>query len=112
MHRTPVSPARRAREKLRKAGHMETPGATTPLRRRELWLGAPGTRVAFSFEDLCRHTMIFGSSGSGKTTRAFNPMLQAMLRDLKAGAFIIAPKSEAVEEAMEMARRAGRPAIL
>lgn len=91
---------------------MDTPGPTTPLRRRELWLGAPGSRVAFSFEDLCRHTMIFGSSGSGKTTRAFNPLLQAMLRDLKAGAFIIAPKSEAVDEALEIARRAGRPAIL
>ena len=91
---------------------METQVGTTPLRRRELWLGVGPARVAFSFEDLCRHTMVFGSSGSGKTTRAFNPLMQAILRDLKAGAFIIAPKSEAVDEAVEMARRAGRPAIV
>jgi type IV secretory pathway TraG/TraD family ATPase VirD4 len=56
--------------------------------------------------------MIFGSSGSGKTTRAYNPMLAQMLGDFQAGALIIAPKSEAAAEAAEMARRAGREAVL
>ena len=66
----------------------------------------------FGVEDLCRHTMIFGSSGAGKTTRAYNPMLQSMLSDLGAGAFIIAAKPEAVGEACEIARRAGREALV
>jgi hypothetical protein len=79
---------------------------------RRLTLGLDTTRVAFGVEDLCRHTLILGSSGSGKTTRAFNPMLEGMLSDLDAGAFIIAPKSEAVDEAVQMARRAGRKAVV
>jgi hypothetical protein len=56
--------------------------------------------------------MIFGSSGSGKTTRAYNPMLADMLRRLQAGAFIIAAKPEAVVEAVEIARRAGRDCLV
>ena len=75
---------------------------------RTLGIGDAERRVVFSVEDLCRHTMIFGSSGSGKTTRAFNPMLQDMLGRLGAGAFIVAAKAEAVDEAVEMARRADR----
>jgi type IV secretory pathway TraG/TraD family ATPase VirD4 len=84
---------------------------TVPADRR-LTLGVDTTRISFAIEDLCRHTMIFGSSGSGKTTRAFNPMLESMMADLEAGAFIIAPKSEAVDEAIQMARRAGRKAVV
>jgi hypothetical protein len=72
-------------------------------------LGDDEMRVVFGIEDLCRHTMIFGSSGSGKTTRAYNPMMLEMLGKLQCGAFIIAAKVEAVGEAIELARRAGRP---
>jgi type IV secretory pathway TraG/TraD family ATPase VirD4 len=75
-------------------------------------IGDEDLRVVFGIEDLCRHTMIFGSSGSGKTTRAYNPMLQAMLGTLQAGAFIIAAKVEAVGEAIEIARRAGREVLV
>jgi type IV secretory pathway TraG/TraD family ATPase VirD4 len=75
-------------------------------------LGDDDMRVVFGVEDLCRHTMIFGSSGSGKTTRAYNPMLLEMLGKLQAGAFIIAAKVEAVGEAVEIARRAGREALV
>jgi hypothetical protein len=39
-------------------------------------------------------------------------MLAGMLGDLDAGAFIIAPKPEAVDEAIEIARRAGRKAVV
>jgi len=79
---------------------------------RTIGLGEGGERIVFQVEDLCRHTMIFGSSGSGKTTRAYNPLLQAMLADLGAGAFIIAAKAEAVVEAVEIVRRAGREALV
>jgi len=79
---------------------------------RTLSLGDADERVVFGVEDLCRHTMIFGSSGSGKTTRAYNPMLAEMLGALQCGAFIIAAKPEAVGEAVEIARRAGREALV
>jgi hypothetical protein len=77
-----------------------------------LSLGDGSSRVTFKIDDLCRHTMIFGSSGAGKTTRAYNPMLKSMLSDLGAGAFIIAAKPEAVSEACELARLAGREALV
>jgi hypothetical protein len=79
---------------------------------RTLSLGDEEMRVVFGIEDLCRHTMIFGSSGSGKTTRAYNPMLLEMLGRLQCGAFIIAAKVEAVGEAVEIARRAGRESLV
>ncbi|MGH7754772.1 MAG: hypothetical protein ACREM8_00610 [Vulcanimicrobiaceae bacterium] len=79
---------------------------------RTLALGEPPNTVTFEIEDLCRHTMIFGSSGSGKTTRAYNPMLMEMLGKLQAGALIIAAKVEAVGEAVEIARRAGREPLV
>ncbi len=83
-----------------------------PTAARTLTLGNGDKRVVFGIDDLCRHTMIFGSSGSGKTTRAYNPMLAEMLGPLGAGAFIIAAKAEAVAEALEIARGAGREALV
>ncbi len=85
---------------------------TAPTLPRAVSLGEGSNRVIFSVEDLCRHTMIFGSSGSGKTTRAYNSLLQSMLGDLDAGAFIVAAKTEAVAEACELARRAGRSPVV
>ena len=76
--------------------------------RKMITLGDKETGVLLSVPDLCRHSIVFGSSGSGKTTRAFNPMLFDMLKDLGAGAFIIAAKAESVIEMSEIARRAGR----
>jgi type IV secretory pathway TraG/TraD family ATPase VirD4 len=84
------------------------PGGPEPT----IMLGSDDEQIVFGVEDLCRHTMIFGSSGSGKTTRAYNPMLAAMLGTLDAGAFIIAAKVEAVGEAVEIARRAGREVLV
>jgi type IV secretory pathway TraG/TraD family ATPase VirD4 len=75
-------------------------------------LGHGPTQVSFAFEDLCRHTIVFGSSGSGKTTRAFNPLLKEMLGSLKSGGLIICAKGEAVDEAVEIARLAGRQVII
>jgi hypothetical protein len=71
-------------------------------------LGSGDGAVTFTYEDLCRHTIVFGSSGSGKTTRAFNPLLKEMLGSLNAGGLIICAKGEAVDEAVELARLAGR----
>jgi hypothetical protein len=79
---------------------------------RTITLGDDDQRIVFGVDDLCRHTMIFGSSGSGKTTRAYNPMLFQMLSKMRAGALIIAAKVEAVDEAVEIARRAGREALV
>ncbi|MBD5635825.1 MAG: type IV secretory system conjugative DNA transfer family protein [Candidatus Eremiobacteraeota bacterium] len=79
---------------------------------RTIALGDAERRVKFGAEDLCRHTMIFGSSGSGKTTRAYNPILAGMLGELRAGAFLIAAKPEAVVEAVEIARQAGREVLV
>ncbi len=83
-----------------------------PAAARTLSLGTGDKRVVFGVDDLCRHTMIFGSSGSGKTTRAYNPMLAEMLGPIGAGAFIIAAKVEAVGEVLEIARGAGRDALV
>ncbi len=83
-----------------------------PYGTRTISLGTPERMVTFGIDDLCRHTIVFGSSGSGKTTRAFNPMLQDMLMRLNAGAFVIAAKVEAVAEAVEIARRANRECLV
>jgi hypothetical protein len=83
-----------------------------PTAARTLTLGNADKSVVLGVDDLCRHTMIFGSSGSGKTTRAYNPMLAGMLGPLAAGAFIIAAKPEAVAEALEIATSAGREALV
>jgi len=88
---------------------MDHPATNAP---RTISIGDDEQRVVFGVDDLCRHTMIFGSSGSGKTTRGYNPMLLAMLQKLRAGAFIIAAKVEAVDEAVEIARRAGREVLV
>lgn len=79
-----------------------------PYSQRSITLGIGEPKVNLTIEDLCRHTIIFGSSGSGKTTRAFNPMLKEMLSKLGAGAFLIAAKVEAVHEAVEIAKHCGR----
>lgn len=75
-------------------------------------LGDKESGMLLSVPDLCRHTIVFGSSGSGKTTRAFNPLLENMLGELGAGAFIIAAKAESLIEMTEIARRAGREFII
>jgi type IV secretory pathway TraG/TraD family ATPase VirD4 len=79
---------------------------------RTLALGDDEQRVVFGVEDLCRHTLVFGASGSGKTTRAYNPLLAKMLVELDAGAFVIAASSDAVRETVELARRAGKEAVV
>jgi len=91
-------------------------GPDTKLSRRlyksMIALGDKETGMLLSIPDLCRHTIVFGSSGSGKTTRAFNPLLADMLGELGAGAFIIAAKAESVLEMSEIARRAGREFVI
>ncbi len=85
---------------------------TLGTEQKTLTIGEGSNRVVFDVDDLCRHTIIFGSSGAGKTTRAYNPMLQSMLSNFGAGALLIAAKADAVGEACEIARRAGREALV
>ncbi len=68
--------------------------------------------VYLSAEDFCRHTLILGSSGSGKTTRAFNPILLDALTKFEAGGLVLAAKPEGVREAVEICRRAKREFVL
>ena len=93
---------------------MERPlsqGSRVPVCQRRVRLGTAG-RIGFDLDDLCRHVLVMGSSGSGKTTRAYNPILAQLLQRFEAGAFIVAPKAEAAHEALEIARRSGREAFL
>jgi hypothetical protein len=75
---------------------------------RTVSLGEAPTTLDFEFADLCRHTVVFGSSGSGKTTRLFNPLLREMLGSMGAGGLVICAKAEAVDEVVEIARLSGR----
>jgi hypothetical protein len=86
--------------------------ARSAARDRRVVLAGEGVPIALGLDDLCRHTLILGSSGAGKTTRAFNPLLVQMLAQFEAGAFIVAPKPEAVAEAVEIANRAGREVLV
>jgi hypothetical protein len=79
---------------------------------RSILLGLGSPQIELTMEDLARHTIVFGNSGSGKTTRAFNPMLEDMLSTFEVGALIIAAKGEAVLEASEIARRTKRDFIV
>src|SRR6202140_647847 len=79
---------------------------------RSVVLGDGKARIDLRIDDLTRHTLILGSSGAGKTTRGFNPILAQMLGGLDAGAFILAPKPEVVAEVVEIARQAGREALV
>jgi type IV secretory pathway TraG/TraD family ATPase VirD4 len=83
-----------------------------PPEQRSITLGVGDSHIDLTVEDLARHTIVFGNSGSGKTTRAFNPMLEDMLAGFDVGALIIAAKAESVTEAAEIARRAGRDFIV
>jgi hypothetical protein len=85
---------------------------STSSRRRSVVLGNETPAIALSVNDLTRHTLVLGSSGAGKTTRAFNPILAQMLGELDAGAFILAPKADTVAEAAEIARQAGREFLI
>ena len=57
----------------------------------------PGARLFMSFQDLYKSVMITGSTGSGKTTAAYYPLL-AQLAANHAGGLIFAQKAAAVEE--------------
>jgi hypothetical protein len=75
-------------------------------------IGGDERSISLTAEDMCRHTIVFGNSGSGKTTRAFNPILAEMLGKFRAGGLVICAKAEAVDEVVEIARRAGRDVLV
>lgn len=53
----------------------------------------PGEPIFASKEDCCKNTIIFGGIGSGKTTRAINPLLKQIFEQ-QAGALVFNIKSD------------------
>ncbi len=66
-----------------------------------------GTEIVASKEDCCKNTIIFGGIGSGKTTRAINPLLKQVFEQ-QAGALIFNIKSDFDRELDFIAKLTGR----
>lgn len=66
-----------------------------------------GAEVVASKEDCCKNTIIFGGIGSGKTTRAINPLLKQVFEQ-QAGALIFNIKSDFDRELDYIAKLTGR----
>lgn len=84
--------------KLRERGHA---GGVGPN-----YDGSPGW-VNLAPEDTFKNIIIFGGIGSGKTTRAINPLLRQLL-DCNTGALIFDIKTDFHEEVDELCRMTGR----
>ena len=74
-----------------------------------------GTILEFSADDLTRHIIAFGATGSGKTTALINPMLQQLVRwradepCSRPGLLVLDPKGDdSAEKVRAYARAAGR----
>lgn len=61
-------------------------------------------------EDVCKNTIIFGGIGSGKTTRAINPLLKQVFEQ-QAGALILDIKADFAREVDYIAHLTGRSYI-
>jgi hypothetical protein len=74
-----------------------------------------GAALELSGDDLTRHIIAFGSTGSGKTTGVINPLLQQVIRwkatdpDSRVGLLVLDPKGDDSSHRVEAyARAAGR----
>jgi hypothetical protein len=74
-----------------------------------------GRVLEFTCNDLTRHVIAFGATGSGKTTALINPVLRQVLawraqdRDLRPGLLVLDPKGDdSAEKVQAFAREAGR----
>lgn len=74
-----------------------------------------GLRLELSPDDVSRHILAIGATGSGKTTALVNPALQQLLGwqvsnpEAKVGLLILDAKvDETPEKTLEWARQAGR----
>ncbi|HVV70368.1 MAG TPA: type IV secretion system DNA-binding domain-containing protein, partial [Verrucomicrobiae bacterium] len=74
-----------------------------------------GTVLELSADDLTRHVIAFGATGSGKTTALINPMLQQLVRwradepCSRPGLLVLDPKGDdSAEKVRAYARAAGR----
>lgn len=73
-----------------------------------------GSVLSFSPDDLTRHVIAFGATGSGKTSAVINPMLKQAIGwhaqdpQRKAGMLVLDPKNEAAEKVLAYAREVGR----
>lgn len=69
-----------------------------------------GEPIYASKEDCCKNTIIFGGIGSGKTTRAINPLLKQVFEQ-QAGALILDIKADFAREVDYIASLTGRSYI-
>lgn len=67
----------------------------------------PGEPIFAAKEDCCKNTIIFGGIGSGKTTRAINPLLKQIFEQ-QAGALVFNIKSDFDNEMSYIAGITGR----
>ena len=68
---------------------------------------APGQNVVLDISDACQNIVVLGATGSGKTTRAINPMLVQLL-DQDAGGMIFDIKGDYKKDVLHFAKQAGR----
>ena len=68
---------------------------------------APGQNVVLDISDACQNIVVLGATGSGKTTRAINPMLVQLL-DQDAGGLIFDIKGDYKKDVLHFAQHAGR----
>ncbi len=68
---------------------------------------APNQNVVLDISDACQNIVVLGATGSGKTTRAINPMLVQLL-DQDAGGLIFDIKGDYKKDVFHFAQNAGR----
>jgi len=65
----------------------------------------PGAKLVMPWEERCRHTLIVGKTGSGKTTRVLLPMLFEDLRDPERTVVVIDAQATETERIVRAASR-------
>lgn len=76
---------------------------------------ADGHTLVLKHHDRYVHTLIIGTTGTGKTSRVLKPLiwqdLQAIKRGVKAGLTVIEPKGDLAQDVAEMATSLGIPVV-
>jgi len=106
------------RSQLPRSGPMKRPSPAvsvrpSPLDVRVAYQGR--TPVVITHEDRYLHTLVVGTTGTGKTTRVLKPMiwqdLQALRRGQRLGVTVIEPKGDLAEDVAAMARSLDLPLV-
>jgi len=106
------------RSQLPRSGPTGRPARALPVRSSPLDVCVAyrgRTPVTIHHEDRYLHTMVVGTTGTGKTTRVLKPMiwqdLQAMRDGRRTGITVIEPKGDLAEDVAAMARSLGLPVV-